>query len=147
MQTNTLQRNTSRTFSRQVGRGGKRGKTSGRGTKGQKARAGRKIRPEFRDVIKRLPKLRGRGKNSNKTIETKPTVINVETLEKHFLADEKVTVSTLLAKGIVVTGSGVSPKVKILGSGELTKKLSIEGCLVSVGARMKIEKVGGIVIA
>ena len=42
--------------SRQVGRGGKRGKTSGRGTKGQKARAGRKLRPEMRDIIKKFPK-------------------------------------------------------------------------------------------
>ena len=50
-----------------VGRGGKRGKTSGRGTKGQNARAGRKKRPEMRDFIKRIPKLRGRGKSPFKS--------------------------------------------------------------------------------
>ena len=44
---------------RRVGRGGKRGKTSGHGTKGQKSRAGRKIRPQIRDVMKRFPKKRG----------------------------------------------------------------------------------------
>jgi len=56
-----------------VGRGGKRGKTSGRGTKGQNARAGRKKRPELRDFIKRVPKLRGRGKSPLKSRQTKLT--------------------------------------------------------------------------
>ena len=54
-----------------VGRGGKRGKTAGRGTKGQNARAGRKKRPELRDIIKRVPKLRGRGVSSLKSLKTK----------------------------------------------------------------------------
>lgn len=67
MQFHNLKSNTKRKKSRQVGRGGKRGKTSGRGTKGQNARAGRKKRPEMRDVIKRVPKLRGRGKSSLKS--------------------------------------------------------------------------------
>jgi large subunit ribosomal protein L15 len=58
-----------------VARGGKRGKTAGRGTKGQKARAGHKIRPEIRDVIKRIPKMRGRGKNSNLSIQEKPVAM------------------------------------------------------------------------
>lgn len=69
MQWNTLKPKTKRTKSRQVGRGGKRGKTSGKGTKGQNARAGRKKRPEIRDFIKRFPKLRGRGKNSLKSFQ------------------------------------------------------------------------------
>lgn len=71
MQFHSLKRKTPNKKSRQVGRGGTRGKTSGRGTKGQNARAGRKKRPELRDFIKRVPKLRGRGKNSNKSIQTK----------------------------------------------------------------------------
>ena len=49
--------------SMRVGRGGRRGKTSGRGTKGQNARAGNKKRPELRDIIKKIPKRRGYGKN------------------------------------------------------------------------------------
>jgi large subunit ribosomal protein L15 len=61
MQFHSLKRKTPNKRSRQVGRGGTRGKTSGRGTKGQNARAGRKKRPELRDFIKRVPKLRGRG--------------------------------------------------------------------------------------
>ena len=67
MQLHTLQRKTKNKKSKQVGRGGTRGKTSGRGTKGQNARAGRKKRPELRDFIKRVPKLRGRGKSSLKS--------------------------------------------------------------------------------
>ena len=71
MQLHTLKSKTRRTKSKQVGRGGKRGKTAGRGTKGQNARAGRKKRPELRDFIKRFPKLRGRGKHSLKSRKTK----------------------------------------------------------------------------
>jgi large subunit ribosomal protein L15 len=67
MQFHTLTRHTPRKKPKLVGRGGTRGKTSGRGTKGQNARAGRKKRPELRDFIKRVPKLRGRGKHSLKS--------------------------------------------------------------------------------
>ena len=71
MQFHTLKAKTKRKHTRQVGRGGTRGKTSGRGTKGQNARAGRKKRPEMRDIIKRMPKLRGRGKSSLKSFQVK----------------------------------------------------------------------------
>ena len=67
MQFHTLQSKTKRKRARQVGRGGTRGKTAGRGTKGQNARAGGKKRPELRDIIKRIPKLRGRGRSSLKS--------------------------------------------------------------------------------
>lgn len=70
MQFHTLKRKTPNYKSQQVGRGGTRGKTSGRGTKGQNARAGHKNRPELRDTIKRVPKLRGRGKSSLKSRQT-----------------------------------------------------------------------------
>lgn len=71
MQFHNLQAKTKRKHARQVGRGGTRGKTSGRGTKGQNARAGHKKRPELRDIIKRIPKLRGRGKSSLKSFRSK----------------------------------------------------------------------------
>ena len=71
MQFHNLVSKTKRKRSRQVGRGGTRGKTSGRGTKGQNARAGRKKRPEMRDIIKRIPNLRGRGKSSLKSLQRK----------------------------------------------------------------------------
>lgn len=71
MQFHTLKSKTKRKHSKLVGRGGTRGKTSGRGTKGQNARAGHKKRPEIRDFIKRVPKLRGRGKSSLKSFQPK----------------------------------------------------------------------------
>ncbi|MEX2013373.1 MAG: hypothetical protein WD897_00460 [Parcubacteria group bacterium] len=73
MQFHNLQAKTKRKYARQVGRGGTRGKTAGRGTKGQNARAGRKKRPELRDIIKRIPKLRGRGASSLKSFQPKAT--------------------------------------------------------------------------
>lgn len=129
-----------------VGRGGKRGKTSGRGGKGQTARAGHKARPEMRDTIKRMPKLRGHGKNSNLSYQIKPTVINLDVLEKVFAVGAKVTPSALVKKGIVTMSAGKNPVVKILGLGDITKKLTIKGCMVSGEAKAKIEKAGGKVI-
>ncbi|OHB09709.1 MAG: hypothetical protein A3G05_02395 [Candidatus Zambryskibacteria bacterium RIFCSPLOWO2_12_FULL_45_14] len=85
MQFHTLKAKTKRRHARQVGRGGTRGKTSGRGTKGQNARAGRKKRPELRDFIKRIPKLRGRGKSSLKSFQVKLK----GTALKKFLAEKK----------------------------------------------------------
>ncbi|MES3030990.1 MAG: 50S ribosomal protein L15 [Patescibacteria group bacterium] len=126
-----------------VGRGGHRGKTAGRGGKGQTARAGNKRRPELRDFIKRIPKLRGRGKNQHKSIETKPVIVNLLDIETAFKAGETVSPKTLLEKKVISTKDGRIPKVKILGAGELTKKVSFENSLVSVEAKAKIEKAGG----
>ena len=123
-----------------VGRGGKRGKTAGRGTKGQNSRAGRKKRPEVRDFIKRLPKLRGYAFN---TIQTKPVAVNLDALEKAFSNGDTVTAATLKDKGVIKLLYGKVPAVKILSQGDLTKKLVITGCAVSAGARAKIEKAGG----
>lgn len=142
MQLHELKPRTKRMKSAQVGRGGKRGKTSGRGTKGQRARAGRKIRPEIRDMIKRLPKLRGRGKSSFKSFATKPLAINLSSLSA-FSAGEKVTPSTLVAKGVIEAYKGRIPAVKVLGTGEIATKLNFEGCTVSASAKEKIEKAGG----
>lgn len=80
MQFHNLQAKTKRKRSRQVGRGGTRGKTSGRGTKGQNARAGNKKRPELRDVIKRVPKLRGRGRSSLKSFRPKAQGVELQEL-------------------------------------------------------------------
>lgn len=87
MQFHTLKRKTPNKKSRSVGRGGKRGKTSGRGTKGQNARAGRKKRPELRDFIKRIPKLRGRGKSSLKSRHGK---LVGEALKAHLAAKRSI---------------------------------------------------------
>lgn len=139
MQLHTLKREHPNKKARQVGRGGTRGKTSGRGGKGQTARAGNKRRPELRDIIKKLPKLRGyRFKSS----AVKPFPVNVCDLE---IFDQNSVVSplSLLEKKLVRRMAGSLPKVKILGKGEITKKLSIESCEVSASARIKIEKAGG----
>ncbi len=146
MQIHQLKRNTPNKRSRQVGRGGKRGKTSGRGTKGQKARAGSKLRPEMRDIIKKLPKKRGYGKNRARTVNSsvvKDSPVNVSILEKVFSGGEVVTPILLIEKGVLKKVKGRIPRIKILGMGEITKKVTIEGCVVSKSAKEKIEKAGG----
>lgn len=143
MQLHELKRKTANKKTKRVGRGGGRGKTSGRGTKGQKARAGHRIMPAIREQLKKLPKMRGRGIGGLRSIQDKPAVINVAQLEKFFSAGDAVNPKVLIERGAVRGGT----KVKILGDGELTKKLSISGCLVSGSARAKIEKAGGSVAA
>lgn len=133
-----------------VGRGGKRGKTSGRGGKGQTARAGHKIRPEVRDLIKKLPKRRGHGKNRARTVRTNRieiTAVNIAALEAAYKAGETVSPATLLAKGLVRRAKGRAPAVKILGTGTLTKALSIDGCAVSATARAAVLAAGGTIHA
>ncbi len=105
-----------------VGRGGKRGTTSGRGTKGQGAHAGRRTRPAIHDLIQRLPKLRG---YKNKPTSVKLPVYNVGDLD---------------AMKEIPRG------VKILGTGTVTKAVTIYGAASKV-AREKIEKAGGKIIS
>ena len=126
----------------QVGRGGKRGKTSGRGTKGQNARAGNKKYPELRVIIKRLPKLRGYRFNSH---QLKAVVVNVAKLEANFKANDSVTPTTLLEKGLVSYKKGTRPVVKILATGDITIPLLVSGCAVSAQAKDKIVAAGGAV--
>jgi large subunit ribosomal protein L15 len=145
MQINNLQRKTPNKKRMIVARGGKRGKTAGRGTKGQKARAGHKIRPEIRDVIKRIPKMRGRGKNSNLSIQEKPLVITLDQLNKAFENGDIITRDRLVEKGIISIRNGKVPLVKILSTGELTRKVTIKDIPVSSAVKEKIHKAGGIV--
>jgi large subunit ribosomal protein L15 len=140
MQLNQLKRKTPNKKAKTVGRGGKRGKTAGRGTKGQKARAGHRIRPEVRDVIKKLPKLRG---YRNTSIQSTVAVVNVNALERLFSAGDTVTARDLAARGLVRSRKGRTPTVKILGTGDITKKLTLSGLTVSESARKKIEAAGG----
>jgi large subunit ribosomal protein L15 len=144
MQIHNLKRKNPTKKAALVGRGGKRGKTSGRGGKGQTARAGAKVRPELRDAIKRLPKLRGRGKNSFLSIQTKPTPVYLDQLAA-FKAGEKVTPKTLADKGITKVYKGRYPAIKILSNGDISVKLVISDCDVSAGAKTKIEAAGGTV--
>jgi large subunit ribosomal protein L15 len=142
MQTHSLKRNHPNKDAKRVGRGGRFGKTSGRGTKGQNARAGHKKWPELRTIIKRLPKLRGYRFNS---INEKPIVVNLATLEKAFKAGENVTPATLRDHGVIKNVNSGTPSVKILATGELSKALTVSGCTLSESAREKITKAGGTV--
>jgi large subunit ribosomal protein L15 len=132
---------------RRVGRGqsSTRGKTSGRGGKGQTARAGNKRRPELRDMIKKLPKRRGYGKNRARTVVARVALFPVplEALEAVFPAGAEVTLAALAEKNVIPTSAGRPVKAKVLGSGELTKKLSIKNIPVSASAKIAIEKAGG----
>lgn len=146
MQLHTLSPNTKNRKSVSVGRGGKRGKTSGRGGKGQTARAGHKIRPEARDLIKKLPKRRGYGKNRSRTVRSERVryaPVNLAALEQAYVAGETVSPTTLLAKGLVRRTRGRAPHVKILGTGALNKALVVTGCVLSEGARAKVTAAGG----
>lgn len=129
---------------RRVGRGqsSTRGKTAGRGTKGQRARAGNKRRPEMRDIIKKLPKRRGYGKNRARTVDgTKPDAValSLSRLDQVFENGSEINKETLLSKGLLGRKRMVA---KIVG-GETSKKFAIKGFSVSASARAAIEKAGG----
>ncbi len=145
MQAHTLKAKSKRTTSARVGRGGKRGKTSGRGMKGQKARSGRKMRPEMRDLIKKLPKRRGHGKNRARTVRVvKPfAVVNIAALEAFFDAGATITPAVLAKAKLVTKRAGRLPKVKLLGTGTLTKAFSVSNVVLSESAKAAIEKAGG----
>lgn len=147
MQAHEVKTKTKRKAKKVVGRGGKRGKTSGRGTKGQDARAGHRKRPQMRDTIKKIPKLRGEGvsRNQFKTESTNAVVINIGILNVEFKAGERVTPKALLERNLIEKKGNNMPSVKILGKGELDKKLDIRGCAVSESAKAAIEKLGGTV--
>jgi large subunit ribosomal protein L15 len=148
MQLHELKPTAPRKTSKRIGRGGKRGKTSGRGGKGQTARTGNSTRPEMRDFIKKLPKLRGFGKNRARTVNServKAVPVNLSRIEAAFAIGETVSPRTLVAHGIVETVSRKVPQVKILATGTLTKKLVFEKCEMSEAAKVKIEAVGGTV--
>jgi large subunit ribosomal protein L15 len=149
MQLHELKPTSVRKTSKRIGRGGKRGKTSGRGGKGQTARTGNSTRPEMRDIIKKLPKLRGFGKNRARTVNServKPVAVNLAKLEAVFTNGDTVSPKTLVLQGVISTLRKRVPTVKILATGEITKKLTIEGCEVSKAAQTKIEKAGGKVV-
>ena len=124
-------------FRRGRGHASGNGKTAGKGHKGQKARSGA-TRPGFEGgqmpLYRRIPK-RGFTNRNSKTI----IGINVSDLER-FDNDSVVTVETLIEAGIV---KNPRDGVKILGNGELTKKLTVKADAVSEGAKAKIEAVGG----
>ena len=124
-------------FRRGRGHGSGNGKTAGKGHKGQKARSGAP-RPGFEGgqmpLYRRLPKRGFKCRNSKEIVG-----INVSALES-FENDSVVTIESLLEAGIV---KNTRDGVKILGNGELTKKLTVQANAFSAGAVEKIEALGG----
>ena len=125
-----------------VGRGGKKGTYSGRGGKGQTARAGRKVAPIIRELIKRYPKLKG---YRNFVLPDYHAVVNLDVLEKTAKDGEIINPENLIAKGLVAMVKGRKPDVKILGTGKITKKITVENCKISASAKAAVEKAGGFV--
>lgn len=145
MQLHDLKRTTPNKKKKRVGRGGRRGKTSGRGHKGQKARAGGTPRPQARDMIKKIPKRRGHGKHRAKTVHNsrlEPEVVNLFAIEKHFADGETVSPETLAEKKLVRHSGKRIPPVKVLSQGALTKKVTFSEVTFSEAAREKAKKAG-----
>jgi large subunit ribosomal protein L15 len=125
------------------GRSSGKGKTAGRGTKGQKSRSGHRKLPSYFEggqmpLVQRLPKLRGFKKSPKIKWET----INVEKLN-NFVSNSEINRKLLLEKKLIKYPGSL---VKILGDGDLNKKLSVEANAFSAGAADKIKKAGGKVI-
>lgn len=130
----------SRAKKKRVGRGGQYGKQSGRGHKGQLARAGGTPRPQIRDRIKKIPKLRGYKHNP---VKDKPVAVNVSDINQFAEKDDTVSPQWLAEHGLVRTSGGQAPKVKILGDGEIDTAITVVRCQVSQSAQEKIESAGG----
>ena len=126
-------------FRKGRGAGSGNGKTAGKGHKGQNARSGGGVRPGFEGgqlpLYRKLPK---RGFN-NYRFAKKYAVINVNALNK-FDDGEVVDIAALLSKGMI---NSAFDGVKVLGEGEITKKLTVKAAVFSASAKEKIEAVGG----
>jgi large subunit ribosomal protein L15 len=129
--------------SKRIGRGygsGTGGHTVGRGTKGQKSRSGHKSTVFFEGgnvpFFRRIPKYRGFNKPNKVHYEP----INIVTLEKEYKAGEEISLETLREKGLI---RKATTHVKILGNGEVSKKLKINGLPLSESASEKILAAGG----
>jgi large subunit ribosomal protein L15 len=94
----------------------------------------------MRDTIKKFPKHRG---YAFKAFAIKPSPVNLDLIESTFDAGAIITPDILLEKKLINRTGGRVPKVKILSTGKLTKKVTITGCLFSLTAKSHIEAVGG----
>ena len=138
MQINDLKPSSNKSKRKRLGRGGKLGTYCGRGVKGQKARSGSGKGPSFQGTessFLKLPKKKG-----FKSIYDKLEVVNLAELNKKFKDGETVSPKILLEKKII---GRIGRGVKVLGMGEVDKKLVIENCSVSKTAEEKIKKAGG----
>ena len=138
MQLHTLTSTHKHRPKKRVGRGGKRGTTSGGGDKGQRKRSGHRIRPAERELILRLPKLRG---VKNKPMTPAAVVMNLRDLERiaKKLGAPVITRDALVKAHVMHRND----RVKVLGAGELKMKVTVQGIPVSKSAKAAIEKAGG----
>ena len=126
---------------KRIGRGpaSGQGKTAGKGHKGQKARAGRGMRAGFEGgqmpLQRRIPK-----RGFNNIFATEMAIANVAALDKYFEDGATVTIDALIEKGII---KKTLDGVKILGNGEISKKLTVQANAFSDSAKAKIEAAGG----
>ena len=118
-----------------IGRGGKRGHTSGRGQKGQKSRSGHRIRPAERDLIMRLPKRRGYRYQS---IYSKSQILNIKDLARCVV--DVINPDALYAAHLI---DDAKQPVKILSLGVIHRPVTLEHVIVSKQAKAKIEQAGG----
>jgi large subunit ribosomal protein L15 len=134
MQFHRISRQSKVRRARRIGRGGKRGTYSGRGIKGQHARAGAKMRPAERDILKKIPKLRGYRFSS---FRQKPAVVNLGDIDRKFKTGDTISPVTLLKAGLIRRIKGKTPQVKVLAKGELKKKVIFKGVAFSQAATPK----------
>ncbi|MCK4542336.1 MAG: 50S ribosomal protein L15 [Spirochaetales bacterium] len=125
------------------GYGSTRGGTCTRGHDGQKSRSGGGVRPGFEGGQMPLYRRIARRGFSNYPFKKEYQVVNLDVLESKFADGETVNLQSLKEKGIV---KGKAVMVKILGSGEITRKLEVAVTKVSASAKQKIEKAGGKII-
>lgn len=148
MQIHEIKPTTKKKRRKRVGRGGKRGTYSGKGIKGQKSRAGAGIKPGFRGgdtpLWKKFHKVRGASKKVDakkrgfQLRQPKPEVVNLRDLNKRFSEGEIVSPKALLEKRLV---KKIKHGVKILGKGQLQKKLAFKGVTMSKSVRERVARV------
>jgi large subunit ribosomal protein L15 len=124
------------------GQGSGRGTTAGKGNKGQKSRSGGKTYVGFEGGQMPLYRRLAQRGFSNYPFRKEYQTVNLEQIEKSFEAGSTVNTAALIAKGLTKK----TLPVKILGNGDLTKKLSFQVAAVSASAKEKIEKAGGEVL-
>ncbi len=121
------------------GPGSGNGKTAGKGHKGQNARSGGGVRPGFEGgqlpLYRKLPK-----RGFKNRFATHYAIVNVGTLNARYEDGATVTLENLMEKGVI---NKALDGLKVLGDGELTKKLTVEAKIFSATAKEKIEAAGG----
>lgn len=145
MQIHEIRPKTKKKDKKRIGRGGKRGTYSGKGIKGQKARAGAGIKPGFRGSDTPLWKKFHKARGASKKLEIKkpgfqlhhpkPEIVNLRDINRKFSEGEIVSPKTLLEKGLI---DKIKHKVKILGKGKLTKKLIFKNVLMSKKVKERV---------